>query len=162
MATWLRFSMARSGPLGLYGLARNLELGVDLEAVSRDIDVDGVGSRFLAPAERDMLSALRGDEQQRGFYRLWARTEAVLKAIGVGLHSSTAGLDVSGEVARFDPTIPGSAGAAQVWFVHDLHVAPGYAAALACEASLPGGVPELRDVAELFHQAWPDEGAPHP
>ena len=51
---------------------------------------------------------------------------------------------------------------AQVWFVHDLHVAPGYAAALACEASLPGGVPELRDVAELFHQAWPDEGAPHP
>lgn len=150
LPAWLRFNMSRSGCLGLYALSRGCEVGVDLEDSSRVVDTEAVASRFFSPTERRVLGGLGEEEQRRGFYRIWTRKEAVLKAVGVGLTAPMAALDVSGELARWEPgpqTVPGMA---RRWSVHDLDVAPGYAAALAVEATVTGDVPVVRDVAELF------------
>jgi 4'-phosphopantetheinyl transferase len=68
--------------------------------------------RFFSAAE----VAEVGDELA-AIYRIWCRKEAWLKARGVGLVMPLAAFDV-----RASP--PG-------WFVADLDVAPGYAAAVA-------------------------------
>jgi 4'-phosphopantetheinyl transferase len=149
LPTWLRFSMSRSGGLALYALARGREVGVDLEDRSRVVDVEAVASRFFSPAERGVLRGL-AEEQQRGFYRIWTRKEAVLKALGLGLDVPIAALDVSGAAARWDEDVPGVPSSARRWLVCDVDVAPGYAAAVALEAGFPGDVPIVRDAAELL------------
>lgn len=147
---WLRFSMSRSASLGLYALARNQEVGVDLEACSQFVDVEAVGRRFFSAGERGVLARLAGEQRQRGFYRIWTRKEAVLKSAGVGLDTEVTELDVSGDVAHWNLALPGLPATGRSWFVHDLDVAPGYSAALAFEATRPLGVPVVRDAAELL------------
>ena len=74
-----------------------------------------------------MRAAPPGDKE-RTFFRWWTRKEAVLKADGCGLSGGLDRLDISGcppELVRF----PAEGGA--WWRVHDLDVAPGYAAAVA-------------------------------
>jgi len=115
LPTWLRFSMSRSGSRGLYALSRGREVGVDLEDRSRTVDTETLGRRFLSPAERDVLMELAEEEKQRGFYRIWTRKEAVLKALGVGLDGPIVALDVSEEVARWETTLPGVPSTAQRW-----------------------------------------------
>jgi len=151
----LRFSMSRSGSLGLFALAFDSEVGVDLEDRSRVGDVEAVGGRIFSPAERAILDGLDDEEKQRSFCQIWTRKEAVLKALGVGLGAPLEALDVSGEVALWDTARPGVPDEPRTWFVHDLDVAPGYSAALATEAALPGGVPAVRDATELLPGAVP-------
>jgi 4'-phosphopantetheinyl transferase len=150
LPAWLRFSMSRSGSRGLYALARGSEVGVDLEDRSRVVDVEAVGSRYFSQAERDVVAKLAEDQKQRGFYGIWTRKEAVLKAMGIGLDAPIAALDVTGAVASWDPARPGVPSTAGRWWVHDLDVAPGYAAALAVEGALSQGVPIVRRAAELL------------
>jgi 4'-phosphopantetheinyl transferase len=150
LPTWLRFNASRSGSLGLYALSRGCEVGVDLEERSRVLDTEAVASRFFSPAERRLLNGLDEDELQRGFYRIWTRKEAVLKAAGVGLTAPMAALDVTGDMARWDPRPRAVTGIGRRWSVHDLDVAPGYAAALAVDVTISGDVPGVREVSELF------------
>jgi 4'-phosphopantetheinyl transferase len=150
MPTWLRFSMSRAGSRGLYALARDAEVGVDLEDRSRVVDTEAVANRFFSGTERELLGGLDETEKQLGFYRIWTRKEAVLKAMGVGLDVPMAALDVSGEMARWDPTVPRALNDGRHWFLHDLDVGPGHAAALACEANVFAGIPIPRDAAELL------------
>jgi 4'-phosphopantetheinyl transferase len=154
MEAWLRFSMSRSGSVGLYALARSREVGVDLEERSRVVDTEAVGSRFLSPAERGVLDKLEGEEKQLGFYRIWTRKEAVLKALGIGLDAPLAALDVSGETARWDTGVPGAPSDARCWSLQDLDVTFGHAGALACEAPIPRALWRVRDVAELPRYCW--------
>jgi 4'-phosphopantetheinyl transferase len=146
----LGFSMSRSGPLALYALADCGEVGVDLEDCAPVVDVDSVGSRFFSANERAVLDRVGEEEKQRGFYRTWTRKEAVLKAEGVGLDAPLEALDTTGDIARWDPAMPGAIRAARRWYVHDLEVVSGHAAALACEWALPAGVPATRDAREVL------------
>jgi 4'-phosphopantetheinyl transferase len=149
LPTWLRFSMSRSGSRGLYALARGAEVGVDLEDCSRIVDVEAVGSMFFSLGERGVLSGLEGDTKQRGFYRIWTRKEAVLKAMGVGLDAPISLLDVTADVARWDTAVPSGSNTARSWCLRDVDVAPGYAAALAFDETASQDLPAVRDVAEL-------------
>jgi 4'-phosphopantetheinyl transferase len=158
MPTWLRFSMSRAGSRGLYALARDAEVGVDLEDRSRVVDTEAVAHRFFSGTERELLGGLGEAEKQLGFYRIWTRKEAVLKAMGVGLDVPLMALDVSGEMARWDPKVPAALNDGRHWFLHDLDVGPGHAAALACEANVFDGVPTPRDGAELLPGARRDGG----
>ncbi|HKH88348.1 MAG TPA: 4'-phosphopantetheinyl transferase superfamily protein [Acidimicrobiales bacterium] len=150
LPSWLRFSMSRSGSVGLYALADAGEIGVDLEERSGVIDAAAVASRFFSPAERAALAGLDEEERRRAFYRIWARKEAALKALGAGLDAPLGALDVAGDVASWDRAHPGAPTDPRNWFLHDIEVAPGYAAALATEAVLPRGVPAVGDARQLL------------
>ena len=142
--------MSRSGPLGLYALAATGDVGVDVEDSSGSADTEAFGRRFFSPAERAELDGAGDEERRRAFFRIWTRKEAALKAIGVGLDVPLQALDVHGDVASWDAAHPGVPSDTRRWFLYDLDVAPGYAAALATEAALPGGVPAVRDARQLL------------
>jgi 4'-phosphopantetheinyl transferase len=119
----LHFSLARSRGVALFAVSATTEVGVDLEAIRTDTDMEGVAERFFSPTEQRALAALREPERTRAAYGCWARKEAYAKATGVGLTFRLADAEVG----------IGGAGPAQVedWSIHDVPVEPGFAAAVA-------------------------------
>jgi len=79
------FNLAHSGALGLLGIARDAEIGVDLELVRDFDDMPRVMRASFAPAEVEAIVALDSQYRVAAFYRCWTRKEAVLKALGSGL-----------------------------------------------------------------------------
>ena len=87
------FSVSRSRRLVLVAVSDD-PVGLDIEAVpERDLALEAM--QLLHERERVELEALPDDEFAAGFVRVWARTEAFLKALSTGL-ARDPGLDFIG------------------------------------------------------------------
>lgn len=84
---WLRFNLSHSHDRMLVGIAKDYEIGVDLERVKPDSDILGLAARYYAEHERSALAKLSPDQQRKEFFRYWVAKEAVLKGQGVGIPS---------------------------------------------------------------------------
>jgi 4'-phosphopantetheinyl transferase len=126
----LRFNLSHSGDLAVVAVASGREVGVDVEATRAGRRMEGIASRWFNAEEAAALEALGGSEQERLFYRLWARKEAYLKATAEGIVGSLASFDA----LRLEPP-----GGAEGWEFSDLEVGTAYAGALALAP--PGFVP---------------------
>jgi 4'-phosphopantetheinyl transferase len=136
---WM-FNLSHSGDFALLAAAPGASLGVDIEE-KRDIaDLDGVAERFFSAAERAMLAS--ADEPPADvFFAIWTRKEAVIKALGYGLHMPLAGFDVcepghwhDTPVFRLD-AVDGLDVTREGWRIHALATPDGYAGALATVSS---------------------------
>lgn len=81
----LRFNLTHSHGRALIAVARDRDVGVDLEKVRPEVDVVRLAKRFLS--ERDLAFVERGDPAQRHerFLKTWVAREAVFKADGRGM-----------------------------------------------------------------------------
>jgi 4'-phosphopantetheinyl transferase len=132
----LRFNLSHSGALAILGLSLGAELGVDLELVRSDLDMNLIAARFFTPAEHELIGRLKGASRQAAFFRIWTRKEAYSKAIGTGLAQRGSLLvDVLAE-SPGPCTTPTSlqVGTGQ-WSVIDVDVACDYAAAVVTEGT---------------------------
>jgi 4'-phosphopantetheinyl transferase len=86
----LHFNLAHSQDLALVALTRRGSVGVDVERVRPEIEIDALAERFFTPTEWETLRAMPLERRTGHFYRLWTCKEAYLKATGMGI---TAGLD---------------------------------------------------------------------
>lgn len=91
-----QFNLSHSGDWLVLALCPQGPLGVDIELGKRRHHPLPLARRFYAQSEYEWLCTLSAQEQERAFYRLWSRKEAVLKAHGGGI---AAGL----EKVRFVP-----------------------------------------------------------
>jgi 4'-phosphopantetheinyl transferase len=82
--TQLQFNVSNSDDLGLFAFTLDHAIGVDIEKV-QDVYKQAVAERFFSPQENAELSRLPSLEQINGFYRIWSRKEALVKAVGKGL-----------------------------------------------------------------------------
>ena len=83
----IEFNLSHSGRHVLIAFARGQALGVDVEAVEgRHRSIMAIAQRFFAPEEAAALARLDEAERRLAFLRLWTCKEAVLKALGSGLH----------------------------------------------------------------------------
>jgi 4'-phosphopantetheinyl transferase len=112
----LAFNVTHSGTLALVAISRQGPLGVDVEQHDARRDVVGLARRFFTAGEAALVAS-----EPMQFWRLWCRKEAWLKARGLGLSGPLSEVDVRGN-------LPG-------WFIADLEVASGYAAAVAREGT---------------------------
>jgi 4'-phosphopantetheinyl transferase len=119
----LKFNLSRSHKLGLYAIACDVNVGVDVERIVPDIEVDQIADRAFSLAERASICKLEGAKKIEALYDGWVSKEALLKATGEGLAT---GLDSSLKPC----TSRGSN-----WFVRQFDIASGYKAALAVECS---------------------------
>jgi 4'-phosphopantetheinyl transferase len=71
----------------LLAVAKNGEVGIDLEQVRTGVDVLKLAGRFYSASEHGLINGLPPEEQARQFFRHWVAKEAVLKGQGVGLRS---------------------------------------------------------------------------
>jgi 4'-phosphopantetheinyl transferase len=119
-ASCLRFNVAHSADAAVFAIASRREIGVDIERIRADFPVDAVAHRFLSSEDRLALAALPPDRRTEAFFELWARKEAYLKAIGVGL-------------AATDAEVKANGGQRDEWLLTAFDAGQGYAAAVAVE-----------------------------
>jgi 4'-phosphopantetheinyl transferase len=84
----LNFNLSHSDDLALILVAKNCEIGVDVEHV-RDVNrMEQIAQRFFHPAEANAVLATTAVARNDAFLRCWTAKEAVLKAYGTGISAS--------------------------------------------------------------------------
>ena len=83
----ITFNMSHAHGRALIAVSMGQEVGVDLERIRPDVEVEKLSERYFAPSEHTRI--MQGAQEQRGerFFRYWVSKEAVLKAQGVGLQA---------------------------------------------------------------------------
>ena len=130
----LTFNVSHSQELALVAIARDVEMGVDVEAVRSMDDADDIASRFFSPRESAQLRALPVAVRTGAFFACWTRKEAYLKALGSGLAKPLDEFDVAfapGETAAL--FVHGDELETARWSIRELAPAPGYTGALVTE-----------------------------
>jgi phosphopantetheinyl transferase len=79
------FNLSHAGGVALLAFSRSRELGVDVEGVRRDLDVDSIARRYFSLHEQRDLATFNSEERYETFFRCWTRKEAYIKAKGEGL-----------------------------------------------------------------------------
>jgi 4'-phosphopantetheinyl transferase len=119
----LCFSAARSAGIALYAMSWTMDVGVDVEAIRATADMDAIAARFFSPAEQRALASLPPAQRLAASFQCWTRKEAYVKGIGAGLTFPLRTVDVWAG-GRQPVMVSG-------WSVHQVDVAPGFAAAVA-------------------------------
>jgi 4'-phosphopantetheinyl transferase len=100
-----------------------MDVGVDVEAIRATADIDGIAARFFSPAEQRALASLPPAQRVAASFQCWTRKEAYVKGIGAGLTVPLRTVEVwAGGRQRV---------AVSGWSVHQVDMAPGFAAAVA-------------------------------
>jgi 4'-phosphopantetheinyl transferase len=128
----ITFNVSHSGGIALLTFSRGREVGVDVEQIKHDIEVEAIGRRFFSEHEQAQLFALPAEQQVEAFFRCWTRKESYIKATGDGLSLPLSQFDVSLEVTASDALVATrpDAGEAEKWLLTDVPTESGYAAAL--------------------------------
>jgi 4'-phosphopantetheinyl transferase len=116
----LELSLSHSADVALLAIvAGGGPVGVDVERHRQDLDLDAMARTAFSPRERAALSSTAPGERMATFFRIWARKEAFIKAIGAGLQRPLDSFDVSwtrqpAELLATRPD-PGEAAAWRMW-----------------------------------------------
>jgi 4'-phosphopantetheinyl transferase len=105
----LHFSLSASDRLVLCAVSADCRLGVDVERVRSDHDIEGPARLCFSRAQLATLLELPPALRHARFFRLWTSLEAALKALGVGLAGLTPGGLEAGRLAgwsRYDGLAP--------------------------------------------------------
>jgi 4'-phosphopantetheinyl transferase len=135
-AAGVLFNLSHSGEVAVIAVAREREVGLDVEFMRADFATNEVAEHFFSVAEIYTLSGLEPHLRAQAFFNCWTRKEAYVKARGEGLSMPLDVFDVSvapGTPAamlsnRVDKSEPSR------WIFQDLQIAPDYAGALVVEA----------------------------
>jgi len=146
------FSVSASGGLGMVAVSPG-PVGIDLELWRSGLEPVRAA---LTTAEQRVVASWPAGERARGFLRLWAAKEALLKASHRSLKDDPASVDVVDVVgARVDEAVPVEDGG-RTWLVRLLRLAPpeGMSAEQADNSALAvvdegGGAVVRRDWSEL-------------
>jgi 4'-phosphopantetheinyl transferase len=81
----LTFNLSHTDGLVACAVAHGVEVGVDVERVSRRVEVEALARFSFAPAEAEVLAAAPPEERRELFFAFWTLKEAYIKARGMGL-----------------------------------------------------------------------------
>jgi 4'-phosphopantetheinyl transferase len=126
------FNVSHSHGVALFAFTRGREIGVDVEQVRSDFELEAIARRFFSTHEQNQLNDLPAAERVDAFFRCWTRKEAYIKATGDGLSLPLRQFDVSlaaGETNALLATRPDAAEAAR-WHLREAPGGQGYIAAL--------------------------------
>lgn len=113
----LQFSVSHCDDVALFAFSHDAEVGVDIEAIRPVREADAIAVQFFSPLEHAGYAALAPRDRLLGFFRVWTRKEAYVKALGVGFSMA---------LERFDLSV-----APRGWRLHSFFPLPGFVASLA-------------------------------
>jgi 4'-phosphopantetheinyl transferase len=79
----LRFSVSHTSGHAVVAVTRQRDAGIDIEVIRRIDHLDSLAQRYLSPVEIEQLA--RAHDRVLGFWKVWTRKEAYVKALGTGL-----------------------------------------------------------------------------
>lgn len=147
-------SLSHAGDRVAVALYEHGPVGVDVEQVNPDVDVDSMLGFVFGEAERRVFGAIEDPSARlQAFYHCWTRKESVLKATGDGLRLPMSNVTVGASHGQVRLTgfidRPELVGTAQIV---DLRPTPGYVGAVTVLSTRPVRVWEL-DGADAFATA---------
>jgi 4'-phosphopantetheinyl transferase len=81
----LCFNLSHSAGLVVYAIAKERNLGIDVEHVRPESAGEDIAKRYFSAREVSDLRTLPPEARVEGFFHCWTRKEAYLKATGMGL-----------------------------------------------------------------------------
>lgn len=81
----IAFNLSHAGGLAALGVAHGRRVGVDIERIRAETEVEAIAGRFFAGPEQDAILSRQSALRRREFFRYWCLKEAFIKAEGVGL-----------------------------------------------------------------------------
>ncbi len=81
----LHFNVSHSHNIAVFAITIQKEIGVDIEKVELRFN-EAIAKRFFTVEECQQLMALPEKERVVGFYKIWSRKEALIKALGAELY----------------------------------------------------------------------------
>ncbi len=149
----IEFNMTHSGSLAAVAITAGCQVGIDLEQICPLPDLQQVAAGFFNSAEASEIMSLPASERERAFFSCWTRKEAYIKAVGDGLSSPLDDFRVT-VLPNTPPRLihlGNRADGIESWTLHDLCLAPDYAAALAYrDRQRPLSIFPILDLADFF------------
>lgn len=81
----ITFNLSHAHGRALIAISKGQEVGVDLERIRSEVEVEKLSQRYFAPSEHATIMQLTQEQRAARFFRLWVAKEAALKAEGIGL-----------------------------------------------------------------------------
>lgn len=81
----LHFNVSHTDGMIVCAVTRGAEIGIDVEYLDHDTNIEALARRKFAPTEAAELLGLSQDERRSRFFDLWTLKESYVKACGHGL-----------------------------------------------------------------------------
>lgn len=124
----LYFNISHSGNYALYAIVRYYEVGVDLEYIDLNLDLESMAASLFSQAELDDWAGLSPNNKLGFFYKFWTAKEAFLKALGKGWLEERQML--FNEASLLEQKLAHNTITTQITYPYFFHSIPGYASAL--------------------------------
>ena len=134
----LQFNLSHTGGQALLAVARQREVGVDIERLRSDFSPEELGGHTLSSQEQADLDSLPPKQRHHAFLTLWTGKEAYIKARGLGLSFPLSKLTLrpSPQSLVFQVEDTADTGFQTPLSLQQLPVSEDFVAALAVEGSL--------------------------
>lgn len=151
----IKFNLSHANEYAMFAFLSDRDLGVDIEYMRVNLEVEEIAQRFFSPTESVALMSLPKEERTQAFFNCWTRKEAFIKAIGRGLYYPLHEFDVDvktiGET-KVDLNIRDQELQDKTWSLFSLETIAGYAAALVVEGELEQGKILKFNFANIYQQ----------
>ncbi|NTV97798.1 MAG: 4'-phosphopantetheinyl transferase superfamily protein [Chlorobiaceae bacterium] len=131
--TEFHFSLSHAENMMMVAFTMHGKVGLDFVSQSHQIDPEGIPGLIFSAGENEAYAALSALERRAAFFRIWARKEAFIKALGksIALHSKSFSVSVlpgklSGQIFDYGP---------EKISLCDIDAPKGFFAALAAEGT---------------------------
>ena len=118
--TGVDFNVSHSGEWIVLAIGKERQIGVDVEEIRRNVDVDSIAARYLTKEESAWIA--QAEDPYAVFFQIWARKEAYVKARGSALFRELSSFTVPLEDVEKDG-----------WSFHRLEAGSKYAAAVVAD-----------------------------
>jgi 4'-phosphopantetheinyl transferase len=81
----ITFSVSHSFGMAVFAFTKRDTLGVDVEFISREVDINNLALRYFSPDESRYLQHLPVKARREVFFQIWTLKEAYIKGLGSGL-----------------------------------------------------------------------------
>jgi 4'-phosphopantetheinyl transferase len=132
----LAFNLSHTGDSLLIAVAKNCQLGVDIEQCKPRDNLAAFVQKCFSVEEATYWHQLPEAEQNCQFYQFWTRKEAFVKATGLGIALGLKHCVLNPENPQTFLSVPAECDAARIWHCHDLTVGEGICAALVADKAI--------------------------
>lgn len=127
----IHFNLSHSNDIALYAISKMENIGIDIEYIKKDIHPLDIAERFFSKDEILLLSQLPTADQLIGFYKIWTRKEAYVKAIGEGISHPLDQFSVDLAIHKSKIKFDSASGLKSDWYIYNILLHHHYTAALA-------------------------------
>lgn len=122
----IQFNIAHSDEMAVFTFTKQHIIGIDIEKMKIK-NVVSIAERFFSATEITALKQLAPEAQIIGFYQLWSRKEAIIKAAGFGLSIPLSSFTVAADDRLEDISLEN-----QPLSLVSIPIHPSYQSAIAC------------------------------